>query len=232
MRFHYLQHVPFEGPAHIAAIAETLGVSMSGTKLFDNAQLPSTSDFDALFVMGGPMSVHDEPRYAWLKREKEFVARAISEGKKVIGICLGAQIIAEVLGAKVYKNQFREIGWFPLRKTVPSGLSAGDIFPESFHAFHWHGETFSLPPGALHCARSEACENQAFSYGDNVLALQFHLESTVESVNLLIDHASDELDGSRYVQPVEALRDTKHLRDSNVLMRTLIKKWIIAPGDN
>ncbi len=232
MRFHYLQHVPFEGPAQIAAIAESLGVAMSGTQLFDNQPLPSASDFDALFIMGGPMSVHDESQYGWLKKEKAFVASAIAGGKKVAGICLGAQIIAEVLGAEVYKNQFREIGWFPVQKIASSASPAGGIFPESFYAFHWHGETFSLPSGAAHLARSEACENQAFSYGDNVLALQFHLESTVESVNLLIEHASDELDGSRYVQPVEMLRDTKHLRASNTLMRSLIEKWITAPGGN
>ncbi len=230
MKLHFIQHVPFEGPAHIAAIAEILGLAMSGTRLFDGQPLPSFSDFDALFIMGGPMSVHDQSRYSWLKAEKEFVCRAIGQGKKVIGICLGAQIIAEALGAKVYKNRYREIGWFPLEKTASSSSTAAGILPDSFHAFHWHGETFSIPAGAVHLARSEACENQAFSYGDHVLALQFHLESTIESVNLLIEHASDELDGGRYVQSVERLRDMNYLRDSNGLMRALIEKWVAPPA--
>ncbi len=130
------------------------------------------------------MNVYEEAEYPWLAAEKAFIAAAIGAGKPVLGICLGAQLIAAVLGGTVSKGPQPEIGWYPVELT-PAGrelpLFAG--FPDRFTALHWHGDTFSIPPGATHVASSAACANQAFAYdGGRVVGLQFHLEETRESL--------------------------------------------------
>ncbi|MCP4131494.1 MAG: type 1 glutamine amidotransferase [bacterium] len=218
-KIHYIQHVPFEDPACILDWAAKNDCEIQGTALYNGESLPEAMDFDLLLIMGGPMSIHDEEEYPWLKQEKMFVKKAIRENKKVIGICLGAQLIAQVLGAKVFQNQHREIGWFPV-------TSREKFFPETFYAFHWHGETFDIPEGAVHLAENEACTSQAFIYENRVLALQFHLESTGESVEKLLSHCSNELDNSKYVQSPEEIRKTEYLEASNRLMVDILDKMV------
>ena len=223
MKIHYIQHVPFEGPAYIAAIAGNNSCSIGGTKMFAGEKLPSFHEFDILFVLGGPMSVHDTADFPWITDEMRFIDRCITARKGVIGICLGAQMIAGVLGASVRKNIYREIGWYPVTLTAEGRDSQlFKEFPESFQAFHWHGETFDIPGGCSHLAASEACRNQAFSYGDRVAALQFHLESMPGSVDQLIRNCGDELDGTQWVQGVDRLMDTAHFNNSNKLMERLV----------
>lgn len=207
MFLHYLQHVPFEDPANIIPWARSKRFTVSGLRLFANETLPPAQNLDWLVVMGGPMSVHDERKHPWLIAEKRYIHKAIESGKVVIGICLGAQLIAEILGAAVTKNAHREIGWFPVTRTADSEKSS--VFsrlPKEFPAFHWHGETFSIPSGAVHLATSEACPAQAFSIDDRIFGLQFHLESTAESVENLIQNCGNELDASPHVQDAAAIR--------------------------
>ncbi|HVP18633.1 MAG TPA: type 1 glutamine amidotransferase, partial [Spirochaetia bacterium] len=187
LRAHWLQHVPFEGLGSIEDRLERMGARVSSTRFFDRAELPNVRDLDLLIVMGGPMSVNDEAVHAWLKDEKQLIAKAIDAGKAVLGVCLGAQLIASALGARVYRNPEPEIGWFPVEKldSVIAGSLPG-LIPSRFDAFHWHGETFDLPSGALHVARSRACENQAFTLGDRVVAFQFHLETTEGAARALV----------------------------------------------
>jgi GMP synthase-like glutamine amidotransferase len=174
------------------------------TRFHRAESLPDPESVDFLIAMGGPMSVNDEERHPWLRQEKAFVRAAVSRGLPILGICLGAQLIASALGSRVYPSPAREIGWFPV-EAVPAG---GDVFrfPDRVSAFHWHGETFDLPPGAVRLARSVGCENQAFQLGRNVIGLQFHLETTVESAERLIQHCRHELVRSTYVQTEEELR--------------------------
>jgi GMP synthase-like glutamine amidotransferase len=148
--------------------------------------------------MGGPMSVNDEAAFPWLVAEKRFVRDVIEAGIPVLGICLGAQVIANALGARVLPNPEKEIGWFPIQATAADGPAF--TFPESTTVFHWHGETFELPPGAVRLAKSEACANQAFQIGDKVIGLQFHLETTPDSAQEIIANSRHELTPSLYVQ--------------------------------
>lgn len=204
MRAHYLQHVPFEGLGSIESWLLSEGYEISCTKLFESATFPAVEEIDLLIAMGGPMSVNDEAELPWLAEEKAFVRSAVESGKSVLGICLGAQLIANALGASVYPNSAKEIGWFPIQP-VP-GMSPGLFqFPSSTEVFHWHGETFDLPPGATRIASSEVCENQAFQLGGAVIGLQFHLETTPESANNIVANCRDELIPSQYVQREEEI---------------------------
>lgn len=206
LRIHYLQHVPFEGLGCIADWVSAKGHSLSATKFFENNQLPELSDFDWLIVMGGPMGVYDEEKYDWLSGEKEFIRNTVQSGKTVIGICLGAQLIATSLGADVYPNREKEIGWFsvfPTEYALVDKLLCESTDP--FPVFHWHGDTFDLPSGAYLLASSEACVNQAFIYNHKVVGLQFHLEVTEESLHQMINFCGNELVDGRYIQSAETM---------------------------
>ena len=209
MKIHYLQHVPFEGPANIATWAQAKGHTITGTPLFSSQDPPAPDKFDWLVVMGGPMNIYEEKEYPWLAKEKKLIELAIQSQKTVLGICLGAQLIADALGGKVYPNQEKEIGWFPV--TITNTATQSTVFtgfPQTFTVFHWHGDTFHLPPGAVQIAQSTACPNQAFLYNSRVIGLQFHLESTPESIALLIKNCSHELIPGPYIQPAGALLPT------------------------
>jgi len=205
MRIHYLQHVPFEDLANIEAWARSRGHDLTCTMLFADETLPDLSSFDWLIIMGGPMNIYEHDRYPWLLKEKEFIRKAVASGKIVLGICLGAQLISDVLGGKVTKNRFREIGWFPISLTDDAiSSSIFSVLPERFVALHWHGDTFSIPRGALRMAESEACPNQAFVLG-RVVGLQFHLESSKDSIDHLLENCADELTEGPYVQKPDEL---------------------------
>jgi GMP synthase-like glutamine amidotransferase len=206
LRIRYLQHVPFEKPAGIGTWARHQGHTFTACRLDRGEPLPSLDAFDWLVIMGGPMSVHDEALYPWLADEKKLIEGAVKARKRVLGVCLGAQLLADVLGARVYRNRHKEIGWFPVRLTTQasaSGLFAD--FPPSFTAFHWHGETFDIPSGARHLARNQACANQAFEFGGRVLALQFHLEVTPNIVQALIKNCQADLGAGRYQQSADQI---------------------------
>jgi len=206
MRIHYLQHVWFEGPACIEQWASRNGHILAATRLYDNSQLPNVESFDWLVVMGGPMNVYQEDIYPWLVHEKLLIREAIEAGKTAVGICLGAQLIADVLGAKVYQGDHKEIGWLPVELTEQAaGNEIFGFLPERFIVFQWHGDTFNLPEGAVHLAGSEGCENQAFLYDGRVLGLQFHLESTRQSVRRLVENCGNEIIRAKYIQSAEEI---------------------------
>jgi GMP synthase-like glutamine amidotransferase len=199
MRAHIFQHIPFEGPGNIQPWLVEAGYEISFTYFFSTAVIPAVKDVDFLVIMGGSMSVNDEGKHPWLIKEKQFIREMIAAGKPVLGICLGSQMIASALGAKVYPNPEKEIGWFPvhgMKSKEPSNFQ----FPISFSPLHWHGETFDLPDGAVLLATSEACKNQAFQVGKNVIALQFHPEATQETLQDFVLHFKRELVPARYIQ--------------------------------
>jgi GMP synthase-like glutamine amidotransferase len=203
---HFLEHVPFEDGANVAKWAKSRGLNIARTRLYKNDSFPAPETIDWLVIMGGPMNIYQYDTYPWLLRERQFISEAINRRKCVLGICLGAQLIADALGGKVTKNKSPEIGFFDVklnRKGVRSDIFAG--FEKSFNAFHWHGDTFSIPAGAVSLAKSKACDNQAFSYTDRVIALQFHLDYNRSSIEKMVRNCSHELVNAPYVQSIEEL---------------------------
>jgi GMP synthase (glutamine-hydrolysing) len=224
MRVHYFQHVPFEGLGSIAEWLTDKGHVVTATQWWADGRPPSLDDVDWLIVMGGPMGVHDEYRHPWLVAEKRCIEGAIAAGRAVLGICLGAQLIADVLGARVYANGQKEIGWFPVRRTpAAAGHPLGMVFPESEEVFHWHGDTFDLPAGSVHLAASDACRNQAFVLGERVLALQFHLETTRGCADALVRQCRDELVAGPHVQSAADIlaRPGRFARINDLMRETL-----------
>ncbi len=188
----------------IEAWANGKGHDVSRTLLFEGEALPDIEKFDWLVIMGGPMNIYEDEKYPWLTAEKNFIRGVIEEGKIVLVICLGAQLVADVLGGKVRRNELREIGWHWVSLTAEAQRS--EIFrvlPEKFVALQWHGDTFEIPPDATWMAKSEACANQAFQHG-KAIGLQFHLEASMESIDDLVKNCSGELsDDGEYVQNEE-----------------------------
>ncbi|GET24796.1 type 1 glutamine amidotransferase [Prolixibacter sp. NT017] len=225
IRIHYLQHVSFEGLGCIEQWITRNHHTLTVTRFFENDELPSPSDFDMLIIMGGPMGIYDDEKYPWLTEERLFIRQAIDANKTVLGICLGSQFIADAMGAKVYPNREKEIGWFDISLTDDgrqSRLLNG--FDETFPVFHWHGDTFELPSGAMHLFQSEGCLNQAF-LRDNVLGLQFHFEVTLESLTEMVKHGKEELTAGKYIQSAEEILAHQQLiPQNNELMFTILDR--------
>ncbi|HET6463288.1 MAG TPA: type 1 glutamine amidotransferase [Candidatus Krumholzibacteria bacterium] len=225
MRIHCLQHVPFESPGYIGNWCDARGHDLVVTRLYADEPVPAPSDVEALVVMGGPMGVHDDADYAWMKGEKQLIGSVLEAEKRVFGVCLGAQMIAHVSGARVYRNRFQEIGWFPVEATR-EGVSRLEL-PRSFATFHWHGDTFQLPAGAVNLVRTDACEHQMFMVGERVVGIQFHLEVTAADVASMCAHGGHDLPEGPYVQTVEKMRSfTDEYESSHQLMVTLLDRWM------
>lgn len=206
MRLGCLCHVPFEGPGAIGTWAAARGHDLSVAEAW-REPMPGVECFDGLVIMGGPMGAHDETTFPWLRGEKALIRSAVDAERMVVGVCLGAQLMADALGARVYPNAHREIGWMPIDLTS-AARSTGlfERLPDRLTVFQWHGDTFDLPVGAVHLASSEGCRNQAFLAGRSALALQFHLESTGVGVEALLDHCAGDMEPARYVQDAAAIR--------------------------
>ncbi len=198
MKVHSLEHQSYEGPGRIADWVRARGHTLTRTALYAGELLPPPQDFDLLVVMGGSMNIYQHRDHPWLVGEKRFLAEVLAAGKPVLGICLGAQLLVDALGGKVFQNAEKEIGWWPVR--VFDRRAPFATFPETLTVMHWHGDTFSLPPGARTVAESAGCAQQAFVQGDHVVGLQFHLEQEPVNVAELADACAAELTPARYVQ--------------------------------
>lgn len=212
MNIHILQHVSFEGPGMIRDWAIAREHQLSYTFLFEPAiRYPALTEFDTLIIMGGPMGVYEEAQWPWMKAEKAFIKQAVDAGKIVLGICLGSELLAEALGAKVYPNHSKEIGFFPV--SVSNDVLM-DHLPKEWRVFHWHGDTFGLPEGAVLLASSAACRHQAYRKGSCV-GLQFHPEADAALVQQMVQHGKAELEKDVYVQTEAAILEQLHLGDAN-----------------
>ena len=209
LRIHALYHIDFEELSFIKQWADNKGHRITVTRFYENDPLPAQDSFDWLVVMGGPMSIHDESDFQWLADEKAFIQQSINDGKTVIGVCLGAQLIADSLGAKVAPSGIKEVGWLPIQLTeqgLAHPLLAG-LPRNEFTVFHWHGDGFECPKGATPIATSHTWANQGFIYqtpkhkalGTWVLGWQCHFEVTNQSMVDMVSH------GQTYIQ--EAMID-------------------------
>lgn len=226
-----LQQVPFEGPGAIADWAEARGHALSRVASYRGEPAPVLASEDALLVMGGPMGVGDEERFPFLREEKLLLRAYLAARRPVLGVCLGAQLLAEVLGARVRAQGHREIGWFPLRwDWAARAVSPFGHVPDESVVFHWHGDTFSLPPGTVRVASSAACANQGFTSPDGrTVGLQFHLEMRDEDVRMLFAHGRDELaPAGTFVQAEQDLLagHTLHGASLRPLLDTFLDRWI------
>jgi GMP synthase (glutamine-hydrolysing) len=218
-----LEHASFEGPGSIVAWADERGHDVRTVRLYRDEPLPSVEEVDLLVVMGGPMSVRDEAAYPWLMAERRLIARCLAGGHFVFGVCLGSQLLAESLGARVYRNRFKEVGWLPLKQVSPHSSShlLGQL-PREFTAFHWHGETYDLPSGTTHVARSEGCSIQAFEH-PYALGLQFHLEITPDGIACLIRECASEIGSGPYEQTRDQmLAGTDQCRANSELLARIL----------
>lgn len=220
MNIHCLQHVSFEGLGCIEHWISKNNHRLSYTKFFEEVTFPNMNDVDFIIIMGGPMSTYDEEKKNWLIQEKLFIKKAIESGKIVLGICLGAQLIADVLGGKVYPNKEKEIGWFDVMFSPSFKTFAPNFEHNTLKVFHWHGDTFDIPLGTTNHASSKACKHQLFTYGQKVMGIQFHPEVTVHSLHSISDSDAEELKiKTTYIQSKqEIINAVEYIGASNQLM--------------
>jgi|WetSurMetagenome_2_1015567.scaffolds.fasta_scaffold248820_1 GMP synthase-like glutamine amidotransferase len=231
LRLHYLQHEPEVPPAHIVTYARTRGWNTSRTALYEGEKLPDLADFDLLVILGGTMNVYESDKHMWLPPEKEFIARCIGAGKKILGLCLGGQLLADCLGGKVAKNHDKEIGWHRLKLTGNAATQPFlNGFPDRLSTFQWHEDTFAIPDGAVRFAESKCCANQGFIYGDRVIALQFHLEVDEESIGLMLETFDEPAGESPYVQTAREIKalTKRYIADSNRALETMLDNLTAA----
>ncbi len=226
MRIHILQHERYESPGYIEDWIKEKNYILTFTRFYESGILPEMNEFDWLIIMGGPMGVYDDNTFLWLKEEKIFIKSSIDAGKIVLGICLGSQLIAAALGAKVYKNKFKEIGWLNIKLTKNAKDNfLFSSFQDHIKVFQWHSDKFDLPAGAIRLAESEACKNQAFVVNDKVIALQFHCEVTESSLREMVIEGKSELVPNEYVQTGEdILRQKNLIHTNNKMMDALLNK--------
>lgn len=233
MKIHCLQHLKNETLGSIGTWASLKGHRLTKTFLYEKPDFPEPEDFDLLLIMGGTMSVYQEKEFPWLRPEKEFVKKVIDAGKPVLGSCFGAQLIAEVLGGKVTRNRFKEIGWHRVKALAGENLKTeGEINPElpaglfpEFTAFMWHGDTFETPAGAVRLFESEACPNQGFIYKGNILGLQFHPEADRQWIRNLIEDSGHELVEGKFIQSKEEILMREHLLEDSRNIAFSLMNW-------
>jgi len=207
------RHAASEGPAYFATCLSRQDIPWRVVKIDAGEPVPDDPrGFSGMAFMGGPMSVNDD--LPWIRTVLDLIRAGVDEGVPVIGHCLGGQLMAKALGGEVARNPVKEIGWG--RVAVADNPVARDWFafaPESFVPFHWHGETFSIPPGATHVLSSSYCRNQGFVMGRN-LAMQCHVEMTEELVSAWCESGAREIARSKSpaVQTVDAIKSDMNVR--------------------
>lgn len=235
MKILVFQHVAFEYPGAIEDWAIEHNHELILCKSFAGDSVQKIDTYDVFIFLGGPMSVHDKNIYQWIEFEKSVITNAFNQNKKIIGICLGAQLIAETFGAEVIKQKSPEIGWHDVdftwnigdsRETPGIVTKLTEIFPNKMQAFHWHGETYNLPANSIKISESKACENQAFLIGSNVAAFQFHMEIKQEGVKALLENCSEDIDNSDYVQSNdEILNGVENISTMNNVFKRFLTEF-------
>lgn len=183
-----------------------------------------------IIIMGGPMSVNDENLFPWLKDEKCFIRNAIDQNTPLIGICLGAQMIADVMGASVNKNSHKEIGWHQGTLLNVKSIPQLSHYPPNPMFFHWHGEYFNIPSACIIFCKTTACASQGFFHAPNTFAFQFHPEVSDGNIQLMLSHCLDDIESATdrtYIQSVDEINahSRKYIASSAKLYHEFLDKW-------
>ena len=223
-----LQHLADEGLGTIAEALDGWGISALTIRIFDGEKVPARIEkADGLIVLGGPVGVYEAATYPYLSDEIELIKDALNENKPVLGICLGSQLLAAALGAKVYKSGRQEIGWRPVKSVAAAARNdlLWKAVENQFTAFHWHGDVFELPAGAVSLASSSLTEHQAFRYGKNAYGILFHPEATREIIFSMTRDFADEA-AQAGIAPAQILADTeKHLSTFKATADKIFGGW-------
>jgi GMP synthase (glutamine-hydrolysing) len=222
-----LQHANYEGPGEIAVWAEKRGHAVAVHHLYRGDALPKFDDFDLLVIMGGEMNIYQYRDWPFLKPESEFIREALAAGKPAIGICLGAQLISDALGGRVVQNGEHEIGWLPVTWTDEARAAFPELGETSI-VLHWHGDTYSLPPGATRLASSEGCAEQGYVIPGKCLGFQFHLETDLGLVRQFVESQGEWPTGPYAQTPAEILREAPLYCDPNRQLLHGILDWFCA----
>lgn len=206
MRLHSFQHIPFEDPAGIARWAAMQKIPMTHTHWYRGEKAPAMDSFDALIIMGGPMNIYEDDPYPWLAEERAFIRQAIGSGKKAVGVCLGAQLLSDAMGGRVTQNPEKELGWFPVEFNPEfKRIEWMPPVPNELTVCHWHGDTFSIPRGAVLMGSSKACQNQGFVWNKQVIGFQFHIELSAGDLARIPEDFVSCYPPSTWVQPVRQI---------------------------
>ena len=213
-----IKHVDIEGPGLIEHSLKQRQIPYRILCLGTGDTVPGPNEFTHIVLLGGPMNVYEEDRYPFLRGEDLFIKEAIQRGKHILGICLGAQLIAKSLGAKVTKSPVREIGWCEVSLTEEGSKDLlFAALPKAFPVFQWHEDTFEIPKWGKRLATSTAVPNQAFRYGDNAYGLQFHLEVTMEMIREWTDEYGEETPSLRAKVRTSAEREFADFKTRGIL---------------
>lgn len=205
------KHVPFEGPGTLIEPLKVRGLRYREVNLYEKGAPNDLEGCGGLIIMGGPMNVYEEAEYPFLRDEDLLIKDALAKKIPMIGVCLGAQLMAKAAGAKVFKGMKKEIGWYPLHLTEDAGTDrAFKNLHKEIEVFQWHGDTFEIPNGAAHLASSDLFQNQAFRINENAYAFQFHIEVTEGIIREWVAINESELKGvSDYIDSKKILGESK-----------------------
>lgn len=206
MNILFVLHAPFERPGFIETWAKKHNYKTQEVSPYKNEKCPDINEFDFLVVMGGPQSTLSIDKAPYLHDEIDLIKRAIKANKRILGVCLGAQLLAEALGAKTECSPNREIGMYQIEllEAAQDDPVFGS-FPSKFNMMHWHSDMPGIADGAILLAKSEGCPRQAFRYGDRIYGFQCHFELTKELVNEMIEHCGNDLKPDTYVMAPKEL---------------------------